>query len=403
MEISHVFTLIGLLLKVTTVHFAFIVLRWIFCKPSHWAAAPPVTRFAIVIAARNEQAVIGRLVSSLLSQNYPKDLFDIYVVPNNCTDHTANAAFRAGANLLLCDDPVRQKGDALRQAFCQLEGKGYDAFLVFDADNVVDGQYLQKTNDAFCAGARVVKGRHAALNPSVSWVSGCYDLYFAGFDLLFNQPRANGSLSAKLIGTGFAVHRTVLEQLGGWNTGTIAEDAEFSAQCAMAGIRICWAPDALTYDEEPSSFFVSLHQRKRWCSGVMQVGRTMIPRLMGQKMSALRWDMLLFFMTAQLQPVSALLLTVSWHISIMESGFSFWNSLLMLMLYWFGCTVFGAMLSLLCRTKERHNWRAVALFPIFMASWVPLQVLALFKNTTHWREIRHGIHHTDCKARKKTA
>lgn len=390
MEISHVFTLIGLLLKVTTVYFAFIALRWMFCKPKHWAAAPPVTRFAVVIAARNEEAVIGRLVSSLLNQNYPKELFDVYVVPNNCTDDTANVAFQAGANILLCDYPVRQKGDALRQAFCQLEGKGYDAFLVFDADNVVDRQYLQKTNDAFCAGARVVKGRHAAWNPKDSWVSGCYDLYFAGFDLLFNRPRANGGLSAKLIGTGFAAHRTVLEQLGGWNTGTIAEDAEFSAQCAMAGIRVCWAPDALTYDEEPCSFWVSLHQRKRWCSGVMQVGRAMIPRLMGQKMSALRWDMVLFLMTAQLQPVSALLLAVNRLFAAMEGGFSFWAFLQMTALYWLGCAVFGAMLALLCRTKERRNWRSVALFPVFMASWLPLQVLALFKNTTHWREIRHG-------------
>ena len=390
MEISHVFTLIGLLLKVTTVYFAFIALRWMFCRQTHWAAAPPATRFAVVIAARNEEAVIGRLVGSLLNQDYPKELFDVYVVPNNCTDDTANVAFQAGANILLCDYPVRQKGDALRQAFCQLEGKGYDAFLVFDADNVVDRQYLQKTNDAFCAGARVVKGRHAAWNPKASWVSGCYDLYFAGFDLLFNRPRANGGLSAKLIGTGFAVHRTVLEQLGGWNTGTIAEDAEFSAQCAMAGIRICWAPDALTYDEEPCSFWVSLHQRKRWCSGVMQVGRAMIPRLMGQKMSALRRDMVLFLMTAQLQPVSAILLAVSRLFTATEDGFSCWTFLQMTALYWFGCAVFGAMLALLCRTKERRNWRSVALFPIFMASWLPLQVLALFKNTTHWREIRHG-------------
>ena len=116
----------------------------------------------------------------------------------------------------------------------------------------------------------------------------------------------------------------------------------------------------------------------------------MIPRLMGQKMSALRWDMVLFLMTAQLQPVSALLLAVSRLFTATEDGFSCWTFLQMLALYWLGCAVFGALLALLFRARERRNWKAVALFPVFMASWLPLQVLALFKNTTHWRQIRHG-------------
>lgn len=390
MEISHVFTLLSLLLRATTVYFAVIALRWIFQKPKSWPDAPAVTRFAVVIAARNEEAVIGRLIGSLLAQEYPKKLYDVYVVPNHCTDDTANAAFQAGANILLCDYPVRQKGDALRQAFCQLEGKGYDAFVVFDADNVVDKHYLQKTNNAFCAGARVVKGRQVAINPKDSWVAGCYDLYFAGFDLLFNRPRANGGLSAKLVGTGFAVHCTVLEELGGWNTQTIAEDAEFSAQCAMAGIRVCWAAEAITYDEEPCSFWVSLHQRKRWCSGVIQVGRALLPKLIRQRRTALGWDMLCFLLAAQLQPISALLLAAGRLFAAVEGSFSFLDCLPVLAAYWLGLTGLGTALALLCRPREKRNWRSVGLFPVFMASWLPLQVLALFKNTTHWRQIRHS-------------
>lgn len=390
MELSQIFALMSLLLKVTTVYFAVVALRWMFAKPKSWPQAVPQTRFAVVIAARNEEAVIGRLVKSLLAQDYPRELFNVYVVPNNCTDDTANAAFQAGANILLCDYPVGQKGDALRQAFRQLEGRGYDAFVVFDADNVVDRHYLQKTNDAFCAGAQVVKGRQMALNPRESWVAGCYDLYFSIFDLFFNRPRANGGLSAKLVGTGFAVHRTVLEELGGWNTQTIAEDAEFSAQCALAGIRVCWAPDAITYDEEPCRFSVSLHQRKRWCSGVIQVGRQMLPYLCRRADSAFGRDMLCFLLTSQLQPVSALLLACSQLCAVGEGGFSPAAMVLSVVGYWLGCTAFGAFLQLAERPKARRNWRAVALFPLFMASWLPLQVLALFHKTTHWREIRHG-------------
>lgn len=390
MSVSQVLAGLALLLKGTVLYFAFVALTGLFRKKRAWPASPPSLRFAVVIAARNEEAVIGRLVKSLLDQDYPRELFDVFVVPNNCTDDTAGAAFRAGAEILLCEGQVRQKGDALRQAFWQLEGRNYDAYLVFDADNVVDRQYLQKTNDAFCAGAQVVKGRQMALNPRQSWVAGCYDLYFAGFDLLFNLPRAKGDLSAKLVGTGFALRAGLLKAMGGWNTATIAEDAEFAAQCALAGVRVCWAPEAVTYDEQPCDFWTSMHQRKRWCSGVIQVGRKMLPALFRAPCAPLRRDVLLFLLTAQLQPVSLLLLCLSGLCDLPEAGLQGGALLGSLALYWLGSTAFAALLQRFSRPAERRNPRAVLLFPLFMASWMPLQVLALFYKTTGWRAIPHG-------------
>lgn len=390
MKYSQLFALLALPLKLLTLYFGYVALRWAFAPREHWPEAAPKTRFAIVIAARNEEAVIGRLVKSLLAQDYPRGLFEVFVVPNNCTDDTAGEAFRAGAQLLHCPWPVTNKGDALRQAFCLLEGKDYDAFLVFDADNVVDQQYLRRTNDAFCAGAQMVKGRQMALNPREGWVAGCYDLYFGLFDLFFNRPRARGDLSVKLVGTGFAFHRSVLEQLGGWNTRSIAEDAEFAALCARENIRVCWAPEAITWDEEPCSFSVSLRQRKRWCSGVIQVGRQMLSRLFSGAKSRRNWDFICFLVTAQLQPVSTLLLLCSWLCLAAEGGLSLTVILAGAGGYWLGCTALAAFLLLTQRSKERRNWRAAALFPVFMASWLPLQVLAMFHKTTKWREIRHG-------------
>ena len=390
MSVSGILAGLALLLKCSVLYFAFVALRGWSRRKNGWPAAPPVTRFAVVIAARNEEAVIGRLVKSLAAQDYPRELFDVFVVPNNCTDDTAGAALRAGAEILFCPQPIRQKGDALRQAFAQLKGQGYDAYVVFDADNAVDRQYLQKTNDAFCAGAQVVKGRQMALDPRQSWVAGCYDLYFAGFDLLFNLPRANGDLSAKLVGTGFAVGADTLDRMDGWNTSTVAEDAEFAAQCALAGIRICWAPEAITYDEQPCGFGLSMRQRKRWCSGVIQVGRKLLPALVRAPRDPLRRDFLLFLLAAQLQPVSALLLCVSWLCGLRETGLQGGTLLLSLALYWLGGMVFAAILQTVSRSADRRNPRSVLLFPVFMASWIPLQVLALFHKTTDWQAIPHG-------------
>ena len=59
----------------------------------------PQTRFALVIAARNEECVIGQLIESLRQQDYPDELYEIIVAPNNCTDDTRGAARRAGARI----------------------------------------------------------------------------------------------------------------------------------------------------------------------------------------------------------------------------------------------------------------------------------------------------------------
>lgn len=96
-----------------------------------------------MIAARNEELVIGSLVNSLLTQNYPPELYDVYVIPNNCTDNTAQAAANFGAKVLECTVPVKSKGEVMRFAYNQLAGRGYDAFCVFDADQCGPSRFLE--------------------------------------------------------------------------------------------------------------------------------------------------------------------------------------------------------------------------------------------------------------------
>ena len=116
------------------------------------------TRIAVIIPARNEAAVVPKLVESLRRQRYPDELYDVFVVPNNCTDDTEAAALKAGAQILSCAEPVHRKGDALRQAFAQLLNRSrYDAYCIFDADNLVHPGFLHQVNDAFRAGYDAVE------------------------------------------------------------------------------------------------------------------------------------------------------------------------------------------------------------------------------------------------------
>lgn len=388
---------LSLLLKIFTVWF-FLTALLFWKRPEPYARCTAKTRFACLIPARNEEAVIGALVESLKAQNYPAELYDVYVIPNNCTDGTEEAARSAGAKILRCSAPVRCKGDALRETIQHLLPQGYDAFCVFDADNVVHPDFLARMNDAFCAGAKVAKARQFVKNPRDSWVAGCYALYFALTDYFFNRSRFSLNLSAKLIGTGFAVHRDVLARTGGWNTVTITEDVEFAAQCAELGERIWWVPEAMTFDEAPTSFRVSLRQRRRWCSGIMSTSNIMLPRLLRPAPAANRFraaDMCFLLCAPFVQAFSLLPFPLFALCAAQHELLGVWAAftLASLAASYIASAVFGFILARL--SGEGSLARSALMFPIFMASFIPLQIISLLRRTTQWQEIRHE---RDCSA-----
>ena len=388
-----IIVILTLLLRAASLWF-FAVALFALRQPKPYAVCAPRTRFACLIAARNEEAVIGALVESLRAQDYPDALYDIFVIPNNCTDDTEAAALTAGAKIFRCTGPVRCKGDALHEAVAWLLPQRYDAFCVFDADNVADARFLARMNDAFCAGAQVCKGAMRVKNPYDSWLSGCYGLYFTLFDVFFSRARMRCGLSSKLVGTGFAVRREVLERFGGWNTATIAEDAEFAALCAVHGVRVCFVPGALTYDEAPNRFSVSLRQRRRWCSGIMDVAVRMDAPLV----SALRGraplralDSLLVVNAPFLQAATLLPLTLGVCSALARDTAAVFalTALLSLTASALALMACAALLALLGGYRDQRIARAVAGFPIFMAAWLPLQLVSLVCRTRSWQPIAH--------------
>ena len=355
-------------------------------------------RFAILICARNEEAVIADLIQSIRHQTYDQSLLTVFVMADNCTDATADIARREGAVVYTRFNREKVgKGYALEQLLLHIEEdypKVYDGFFVFDADNVADEQFLARMNDAFCAGAQVCKGAMRAKNPYDSWLSGCYGLYFTLFDTFFSRARMSCGLSSKLVGTGFAVHRAVLERFGGWNTSTIAEDAEFAAQCAANGVRVCFVPGALTYDEAPNDFAVSLRQRRRWCSGIMDVAVRMDAPLV----SALRGsaplralDALLIVNAPFLQALTLLPLTLTILSSLVQgtAGTLALTGAVSLTLSTLGLMALAALLAYLGGYRDRRVVRTVAGFPLFMAAWLPLQLVSLVSRTRSWQPIAH--------------
>lgn len=366
-----------------------VISLFLFRRQKSLPEAGQQLRFAVLIPARNEEACIAGIIESLKKQDYPQELVDIYVIPNNCTDHTADAALQAGADLLCVSSSVRSKGQALHEAFYQLLHNGsHDAYCVFDADNEVDPHFLAEMNRAL-AHARAAKSRIFAKNPHESWVCACYDVFFCNANLLLNRARRNLGGTAHLIGTGFAVRRDLMEELNGWNTDTLTEDAEFYAKLCARGEQIAFVPTAITYDEEPLSFRQSLTQRRRWMSGIIEVTQMEAPQLLHSILTGIgRWyaaDCLLqlsfVWLQAWILPMFLLRLCVdpTALTSLPATIAMFWSS-----------TILLGGFSLLM--ENRMTWKKAAVllvYPLFLFSFLPLQTLALFLPNRQWKPIAH--------------
>ena len=356
----------------------------------------PQTRFAVFIPARNEGRVIAQCVRSVLLCNYPKELFTVFVIPNNCTDDTEKQAMGAGAEIIRCGRPVSNKGQALRCGQEYIKGMGFDAVCVFDADNTADPMFLSRMNDAFCHGAKVAKGRCTASNPHDSWVSGCYAIYFGLFDLFFNRARSFLGLSARLNGTGFAISLDALEKTGGFATLSTAEDAELSGLCALNGIKVHWVPLALCSAEHPVTFSQSLTQRSRWCGGIMQVALIMLPRFFQKKRADfLTVDFAFFSLTPFVQGLSVLTVVHSIASCAMlpysKACSEFAIMALSVFLSYIVFTAVAAFITKACGMNLSSMTAAIICYPMFMASWTPISFFCIFTKKNRWRVITHGL------------
>lgn len=362
-------------------------------------------RFAVLIAARNEERVIGALIDSLKCQTYPAELLRIYVVADNCTDHTAEVAHAHGAKVFRRSDRNRVgKGFTLSYLLRRIK-KHYDAYLIFDADNLVDRHYVEEINKTFSAGYDVVTSYRNSKNYGDNWISAGYGLWFLREAQYLNRPRAALGVSCGVLGTGFLVSRRVLEDCGGWNFFLLTEDIEFTAHQIVHGRRIGYCPTAVFYDEQPTGLRQSVRQRVRWVQGYLQVlrryGRKLLRGCLHGSFSC--FDMLMNIAPAAILTwvglavnLGAAVLCAVRGASAAAVAASLGQSLLNLCL-----TVF--LLGLITTVTE---WRripcstgrkllAVVTFPLFMLTYLPVTLIALFCKP-EWKPI---VHHASAPPR----
>ena len=355
------------------------------------------TKFAVVIAARNEGKVVGDLIKSLKEQNYPNDLYDIYTFVNNSNDDTYEVAKKAGAKAVNVTVPVKSKGDVLKFAFAKLKKKDYDAYIIFDADNVVHPDFLKLMNNTYLSGYKVAQGRKDSKNIEDNWLSASHSIFYYIQNFFFNKARMKIDSAAAINGTGFMVSKSVIDE--GFDPKTITEDIELSIQCVLKGYKIAYVEDAITYDEQVLKFMDSWNQRSRWSKGIIECFRIYKKPLLKKIIKERDFAALDKFMFAiapyfQVLGVGLTLMLGVFNILGIELNdlFSYFFSLgyVCFMIGYLCCIIMNMFVILYYKRDIETTMHGILLFMVFLMSWIPINIICLLKKDLKWVQIEHN-------------
>lgn len=381
----------------------FLQLRAVCIKNRPRPAVKQTRRYGILIAARNEEAVIGHLLESIRAQDYPAPLLHTFVVADNCTDRTAEYARNAGATVYTRYAPqLTGKGYALNWLFTQIqrdfEGENFDGFFVFDADNLLSENYITEMDKIFAAGYEIVTGCRNSKNFGDSWVSSGQALWFLRGSQL-NHARFCLGTSSFISGTGFVFSRAILEQSGGWRFFLLTEDAEFNAFQTAKGVRIGYCSTAVFYDEQPVTLRQSLRQRLRWARGNSQVlrryGGRLLRGLSGQNRSSC-FDLMISLLPAAgltAAGTCAALLGILLRIGTDRLlPFTLMTAFRALTVGYVSLFPLGLLAFIPNRNRIRASrgakLRSILTFPLFMLTFTPVALAAFFRQV-EWSPIVH--------------
>ena len=237
-------------------------------------------RFVVLIPAHDEEELLPASLDAVAAQDYPGELVETVVVADNCSDATAEVARRAGARVLVRNDPSRPgKSQALSWALPQILDS-CDAVVVLDADCVPTRNFLAAASAHLANGAAAAQSDDVVGNAGDSPSAALRAASFALLARVRAQGKEELGLSAGLFGTGMAFRREIVAAQP-WHPDALDDGLDYHLQLVDAGVRVRFMPETQVVSHMPASAQASLGQQRRWEAGKLQSIRRWLPRLVG--------------------------------------------------------------------------------------------------------------------------
>ena len=366
---------------------------------------------AVLIPARDESKVISNLIDSIEKQTFKIDSKDIYIIVESKKDKTVDIAKERNINIIYRKNLTnrRRKGYALDDAIKEIlrKKKHYDAYFVFDADNVLDRNYFKEMVKSYKKGYDIGIGYRNTKNGNSSIFSACSSLTFSMINTFSNNYKMKHNLTLTVSGTGFYIKGKILEELGGYPFNSLTEDYEFTLYATLNDLTSTYNMKAKYFDEQPTDYNTTIKQRTRWVKGYFDSRRKYYPLLKNKAELKDNNYPSVYITLVGVKPYVLLVISVILYLANLTYRIIS-NSIVKVEVYTlllqFLVIVLAIYIVLLIFTgilliKEKDNLRLnrkmkiKSLFfnPLFLASYVKCLYLALKNKDLAWEKIEHTV------------
>lgn len=357
-------------------------------------------RYCILIPARYESKVINNLLLSITKQTTKINPKDIYIIVESIKDKTVDIAKQYNMNIILRENlSLKRKGYALSDAVTYILKKQihYDAYFIFDADNILDKDFIKNMEKSINEGYDIGIGYRNTKN-SNTLVSASSALTFSMINTMLNERKNKYHNNLTISGTGYYIKGSIVEEWNSFPFHSLTEDYELTLYAILHNLTTTYNKKAIFYDEQPDNFNISLKQRTRWVKGYFEARKKYINKISKSETKndpnfASKVNAFLGVTPYIYIIIGLLIILVNILITKGITSFLCYLTFFLLLIY-----ILLALFTILMLKKEKNSLnisksmkiKVVFYNPIFMFSYIICLLRSIFIKDIKWDRIEHN-------------
>lgn len=357
-------------------------------------------RYCILIPARYESKVINNLLLSITKQTTKINPKDIYIIVESIKDKTVDIAKKYNMNIILRENlSLKRKGYALNDAVTYILKKQihYDAYFIFDADNILDKNFIKNMEKSINEGYDIGIGYRNTKN-SNTLVSASSALTFSMINTMLNERKNKYHNNLTISGTGYYIKGSIIEEWNSFPFHSLTEDYELTLYAILHNLTTTYNKKAIFYDEQPDNFNVSLKQRTRWVKGYFEARKKYINKISKSEIKndpnfASKVNAFLGVTPYIYIIIGLLIILVNILITKGITTFLCYLTIFLLLIY-----ILLALFTIIMLKKEKNSLnisksmkiKVIFYNPIFMFSYIICLLRSIFIKDVKWDRIDHN-------------
>lgn len=350
-------------------------------------------KFAILIPARDESRVIEELLNSILNQTRKINSDDVYVIVEEESDKTVEIVKNKNMNIIFRHDLTKKrKGYALDDAIKEIleQKKHYDAYFIFDADNVLDKDYIKNMEKAYEDGYDIGIGYRNTKNGNDSVIAAASSLTFSMINTLGNEHKTKCNNTLTISGTGFYIKGDIVEKLSGYPFNSLTEDYELTLYATLNDLTTTYVKNAIFFDEQPVKYNITINQRTRWIKGFFEARKKYIPLLLKKEINK-------NFSSSfhQIMGVTPYILLIIGLLGILLINyFNVKNTIILILFVYLIMVLITSIMVLKENTylniNNKMKIKVILYNPIFLTTYIICLFKAILNKDVKWLKIEHS-------------